>query len=202
MLAVDSFADWQWKSDRRFDLKIVKSTAIPIAVVYCIVTLLQIPMQLPYLVVAFAASGTMLFIMGNMRQANKDSRRMTKLDTAIMSAFGCTSVIPGISLVGSVTSAAIVRGALRQNALNWGLLVCIPILLVRMGLDLILLILNGTVLGLAGFFGSIIGAFFAYIGGLLSIRFIRFAVNKSGLSGFSYYAWGASLLTFILFLIT
>lgn len=186
----------------RYDYRIVKATVIPVGITYAVVTLLRIPMPLHWLSIAFGVNGVILFVIGNMRQGNKDSRRMTKLDTATMGAFGCFSVIPGISLLGTVTSSAITRGAGRQNALSWALLCTIPLLILQMVLDLLLIILKGTVLNILGVLCCIGGAILAYFGGLISIRLVRFAVNRSGLAGFSYYAWGAALLTFILFLIT
>ena len=188
--------------NHRYDYRIVKATVIPVGVTYAVMTLLQIPMTLPWLALAFGANGVILFVIGNMRQGNKDSWRMTRLDTAFMGGFGCLSAIPGISLLGTVASAGVARGAERRNALSWALLCAVPLLLLRMVLDLILIIIGGTSLRLVGFFCSIGGAVLAYFGGLISIRFVRFAVNRSGLASFSYYAWGVALLTFILFLIT
>lgn len=186
----------------RYDYRIVKATVIPVGITYAVITLLRIPMALHWLSIAFCVNGVILFVIGNMRQGNKDSRRITKLDTIAMGAFGCLSVIPGISLLGTITSAAITRGAERKNALSWALLCTVPLLILQMVLDLLLIILNGTTLNLLGFLSCIGGAVLAYLGGLISIRFVRFAVNRSGLASFSYYAWGAALLTFILFLIT
>ena len=186
----------------RYDYRIVKATVIPVGITYAVITLLRIPMQLNWLAVSFGINGAILFIIGNMRQGNKDSRRITKLDTILMGALGCLSAVPGISLLGTITSAAITRGAERKNALSWALLCTVPLLILQMVLDLLLIILNGTTLNLLGFLSCIGGAVLAYFGGLISIRFVRFAVNRSGLASFSYYAWGAALLTFILFLIT
>jgi len=187
---------------RRYDYRLVKSALPPIIVAYIVVTLLQIPVGLPGLTVAFFVGGVILFVIGNMRQGNKDSRRMTKLDSLFIGLFGCLSVIPGISLVGTVASAGIARGAQRQTALNWALMISIPILLVRMGLDLLLVMIGGTSMTFVGILICIAGAICAYFGGRLSIRLVQFAINRAGLSGFSYYVWGAALLTFILFLIT
>ena len=187
---------------RRYDYRLVKTAALPIGIVYAVAALLQLPVGLPGLTCAFLLNGVILFVIGNMRQGNKDSRRMTKLDSWFIGAFGCLSVIPGISLVGTVTSAGIARGAQRQTALSWALMLSIPILLVRMVSDLALTVIGGTALTFVDFLFCIIGAVFAFLGAHFSIRFVRFAVNRSGLAGFSYYVWGVALLIFILFLIT
>ena len=72
----------------------------------------------------------------------------------------------------------------------------------RMASDLILTVIGGTALTFVDFLFCIVGAAFACLGGHFSIRLVRFAVNRAGLAGFSYYVWGVALLTFILFLIT
>ncbi len=186
----------------RYDYRIIKSVALPVGITYAVFALLQIPVTLPWLVIAFALNGVLLFIMGNVRQGNKASRHMTRLDTISIATLGTASAVPGISLVGTVASTAILRGMQRQTALSLALLICVPVMLVRIVVDLILVLLGGTSLTLLGFFCCVGGALLSYSGGLISIRFVRFAVNRSGLAGFSYYAWGAALLTFILFLIT
>ena len=127
---------------------------------------------------------------------------MTKLDSIFIGLAGCLSVIPGISLVGSVTSAGIARGAQRQSALNWALLISVPVLAARIVTDLLRVVIGGTSLSFVGFLCCLCGAICTYIGGRLSIRLVRFAVSRTGVSGFSYYVWGAALLTFILYLIT
>ena len=187
---------------RRYDYRLVKTAAVPICIAYALSSLLQISVGLPGLTLSFLIGGIILFRVAIMPQGNKDSRRMTKLDSLVISAFGCISVIPGISLVGMVASGGIARGAQRQSALNGALMITIPVLLVRVIMDLLRVIIEGTTLGFVSFLYCLIGALFAYIGGRISIRLVRFAVSRSGLSGFSYYVWGAALLTFILFLIT
>lgn len=187
---------------RRYDYRLVKTAYLPIAIACVVAALFQLAVRLPALAAAFLVSGIFIFVVGNMRQGNKDSRRMTKLDSLLIGFFGCLSVIPGISLVGTVTSAGIARGAQRQAALSWALLISVPILLVRMGTDLLRIVISGTTLTFPEFLSCLLGAVCAYIGGRFSIRLVRFTVNRTGLSGFSYYIWGVALLTFTLFLIT
>lgn len=187
---------------RRYDYRVIKSAVPPMAIATAIVMLMRIPLGLPFLTLSFFVGGVILFVIGNMRQGNKDSRRMTKLDSLFIGAFGCLSAIPGISLVGTVASAGIARGAQRQTALNWALLICVPMLLVRICVDLLLVIIGGTTLSFIGFLFCFGGIISAYIGGRISIRLVKFTMNRAGLGGFSYYLWGAALLTFTLYLIT
>ena len=187
---------------RRYDYRLVKVAALPISVIWVIGLFMQIPVSLPWLASSFLVGGIILFVVGNAPQGNKDSRRMTKLDSMFIGLVGCLSVIPGISLVGTIASAAILRGAQRQSALNWALVICIPVLLARIVTDLLLVLIVGTGLSFVGFLLCLCGALCAYIGGRISIRLVRFAVSRSGLSEFAYYVWGAAILTFILYLIT
>ncbi|MBE6925286.1 MAG: undecaprenyl-diphosphate phosphatase [Ruminococcaceae bacterium] len=187
---------------RYYDYRIVKGAILPLVIVYAICFLFQSSISLPGLALAFLINGIVLFVIGNMRQGNKDSHRMTVLDSTLMGAFGGISAIAGISLIGTVSSTAVARGANRQSALNWALVISAPALLIRMAIDLLLMIIGGTALSITGFLCCLGGAVFAFIGGRISIRFVRFIINRSGLSGFSYYVWGAAILTFILYLIT
>ncbi len=187
---------------RYYDYRIVKAAIWPLAIVYTVCSLFRISISLPGLALAFLVSGILLFVTGNMRQGNKDSRRMASLDSTLMGLFGGASAVAGISLVGTVSSVAVARGAQRQSALNWALSICAPALLIRMAIDLLFILIGGTTLSFAGFLWCLGGAVFAFIGGRISIRLVRFVVSRSGLSGFAYYVWGAAILTFILFLIT
>lgn len=187
---------------RYYDYRIVKTAVWPLAIVYTVCSLFRISISLPGLALTFLINGILLFVTGNMRQGNKDSRRMASLDSTLMGLFGGASAVAGISLVGTVSSVAVARGAQRQSALNWALSICVPALLIRMSIDLLFILIGGTTLSFAGFLWSIGGAVFAFIGGRISIRLVRFVVSRSGLSGFAYYVWGAAILTFILFLIT
>lgn len=187
---------------RRFDYRIVKSASLPIAAATATCMLLRLPVGLPFLTVSFILCGIILFVCANIRQGNKDSRKMNKLDSLFIGLVGCISAVPGMSLTGLVTSAGIARGAQRQTALNWALLISMPILLLRILTDMLLVIAGGTALNFIGALCCLGGAVFSYIGGRIAIQLVRFAVNRSGLSGFAYYLWGVALLTFILFLIT
>lgn len=187
---------------RYYDFRIVKGAVWPLAIVYTFCSLFRISISLPVLALAFLINGILLFVTGNMRQGNKDSRRMTSLDSILMGLFGGASAVAGISLLGCVSSVAVARGAQRQPALNWALTICAPALLIRMAVDLAFVLFGGTVLSFAGFLWCLGGAVCAFIGGRISIRLVRFLISRSGFSGFSYYVWGAAILTFILFLIT
>ena len=54
----------------------------------------------------------------------------------------------------------------------------------------------------AAFIGYLLAGGAAFFGGYLGIALFKMLLNHSGFSGFAYYSFGASLFSFILFLIT
>lgn len=187
---------------KRYDLLFVKTAFLPIVISTVIFAIFPIPVTLPVLVAGFILNGIILFISGNMRQGSKDARHMTKLDSLLTGSLGCLSIIPGVSRVGTTASACIAFGAGREHAVNWANLISIPVLITKVILSLLAIFTGGTAFGIVGILLSILAGACAYIGGHAAIRLIRFISVHLGISGFSYYGWGAAMLAFILFLIT
>ena len=193
---------FQTYGGKRYEYRLVSTVTVPLVAGILLSSVLPIPMSLPLLAITFILNGVFLFVTGSMRQGNKDSRRMTMLDSIIMGGCGLFSCIGGFSPIGIVASAGIARGAARHYAVNWALLICLPVLLTRSLVSLFTLFSIGTSLSLLGFIFALLGAALAYLSGRAAIRFIRFISSYVGLTGFSYYCWGAALLAFILYLIT
>ena len=126
---------------------------------------------------------------------------MSLLDSYLIGIAGALSAFPGISRIGSSTSVAYARGAVRQNALNWALLLSIPALVALMGMDILNIITNISAVNFwSSFLYYILAAGSTYIGGCFGILLMKFLTVRTGFSGFSYYSWGAALFTFILYL--
>lgn len=187
---------------RRYEYRLVRTVAIPLVAGVFLLPVISANITLPFLTATFILNGIFLFVTGSMRQGNKDSRQMTKLDGILIGLFGFFSGIGGLSTIGIVTSAAISRGANRQHAVNWSLLICAPVLLSRSALSLFTFFSVGTGLSIIGVLWALVGAILAYFTASAAIRFIRFLSSHIALTGFSYYCWGAALLAFILYLIT
>lgn len=149
----------------------------------------------------FLINGIILFASGRMMQGNKDVRSMTYFDSLLIGGFTALSAFTGISRVGCTTSAAIGRGASRQNALNWALLLSVPALILMAGIDLIKLFSVGIVFNFwSNILSYLLSAAGAYIAGYYSLKLMRFLSVRVGFSGFSYYCWGASAFSFLLYL--
>jgi undecaprenyl-diphosphatase len=156
-----------------------------------------------FLVLFFALNGLVLYIPEHVRQANKEARHMSRFDGILVGVASGLSVIPGLSRVGTGSSIALLRGAGRQNACTWVLLLSIPALVVIVGFDLIALLSSGFgMLTLTSLPVYLLSALFAFAGGWCGIQLLRFLSVRSGYSGFAFYSWGAAMLALILYLIT
>lgn len=184
------------------DNRFVKNTAVPmLAGILILSYIIKISNNLLTVGVFLFINGLILFISGRMLQGNKDVRSMSLLDSIFVGTLAALSAFTGISRIGCVTSASISRGADRQHALNWALLLSIPALFVLSGMDVLSIITNaGTIQFWKNFFTYIISAFSAYLSGFYSITLMKFLAVRKGFSAFSYYCWGASLFSFLLYL--
>ena len=144
-------------------------------------------------------NGLILYIPMHLATGNKDSRSMSQLDAVLVGLMGAFAVIPGISRIAILIAAGIIRGAGREQSLNWAMLLTIPSLLILMGFDCYALLTEG--LGAFSVISLILATAAAYGGAYGSIRSMRFLAVKTGFSCFGYYCWGAALFALILFLI-
>ena len=182
----------------RIITRLVKTAAVPMIVLLLFYPALgHIGDSFPALSVLLILNGMILFIPNFMLHGNKDARSMSVLDSLLIGFFGGLSVFSGISRVGAATSIAAARGADKQHAFHWALLLSFPALVVLIGFDLLNIISNGLS---ANFFLCILAAVGAYIGGYFSIKLMRTALCRLDYSGFAYYSWGTALFTFILYL--
>lgn len=184
------------------DERFVKNAALPMLVgIFVVSYVFNTDTDLLSAAAFFLINGIILFASGRMMQGNKDVRSMTYLDSLLIGGFTALSAFTGISRVGCTTSAAIGRGASRQNALNWALLLSVPALILMAGIDLIKLVSGGVVFSFwSNIISYLLSAVGAYIAGHYSLKLMRFLSIRVGFSGFSYYCWGASLFSFLLYL--
>lgn len=187
-----------------YDLRLVRTAALPLLagllVSVATKTLAANPIILALVLIL---NGIMIIVPEYMRQGNKEASAMTGFDGILIGVAGALSALPGISRVGAILSVSASRGADKNHALNWALLLSVPALLLFTILDLAELFIHGFgVVSLPILIGYIVCAVFAYIGARLGIAFIRYLTFRTGFTGFAYYSWGMALFAFILYLIT
>jgi len=190
-------------ADSILDYRLVRTAAIPMLVIYLILTyVFGRNYSFPLMALFLLINGVIIFISGRMLQGNKDARSMSKLDSYLIGAVSAISALPGISRVGAGTSVAISRRADRLHALNWAFLLSIPALALICGLDVIGLFSAANLSVVSGnllcYFFS---AFSSFIGGYTGVMLMRLLAVKVGYTGFAYYSWGAALFTFVLYLL-
>lgn len=160
-----------------------------------------LPMDLSRITVFLLINGVILYIPGHLPAGNKDARSMTPLDGILLGLASATAVFPGISRVGAVVSIAAVRGAGKEQALRWALLLDLAAMLLILGFDSYNLITTGLgVLSLPTVISCILACAAAFGGAMAGIRIMEFLAFRTGFSGFAYYSWGAALFTFLIYL--
>ena len=192
----------RYSSGRASDLKMIQNAAVPMVLAMVMLSFLYRSGGNLLLVWLFLfINGLIIFASGRTMQGNKNARSMSVLDSIFIGILGAASMLPGLSRIGLTTSGAIYRGADKQNALNWSLLISIPALLVLIAVNLIsAFTFTGTINLWGDFPFYLLSAVGAYIGGYLSILLMRLIVSNFEFSNFAFYSWGAALFTFIIYL--
>ena len=182
------------------DSRLTRTAAVPLLLGFFLVPYIRVlEGSLPLLTLLLIANGLILYIPGRMLHGNKDARAMSALDSLLIGIVGVLGIVPGISRTGCLLSVSAARGADRQPALKWALLLSVPALLVLTVMDLVKLSSAGAVVA-AGFLGSVIAIAGAAIGCYFGIKLLRYLSVKVGYSGFAYYSWGAALFLFVMYL--
>ena len=184
------------------DISFIKTACVPLLLGFFAYTYTaQWNEQLQWIALFLGVNGLLLLLPSFLPKGNKDARNMSMLDATLFGTGSILSMLPGISCVGMTSSIAIARGANTQQAYKWSLLLSIPASIGFLCFDAywmftldqpeltFILFLKCVVAGIAGCFGA-----------LTAINFAKFLSVKAGLSNFCYYAWGAGLFAFILFL--
>ncbi len=181
------------------DMRLLRTASIVLALGFLAYSRLsQWQFNLQFIAAVLVVNGILLYIPMHMATGNKDSRSMSQLDAVLLGLAGALAMVPGISRIGMVTSAGIARGADREQALRWSLLLCIPALVILIGIDVYGIIAGG--LGTVAIVQTVLAAVAAYGGAYSGIRLMRFMAVRAGFSSFAYYCWGAALFSFIMYL--
>ena len=143
-----------------------------------------------------------LFIPTRMAQGNKDCRNMTSLDCISVGIGGGISVLPGISSMGAMTSFAAASGIARTYAVDFCLMIMVPLTALRSLLDVAGIVSGGMqISGFSGVLQCLTVALTAFGGGFLGIQILRRWAEKSDFLNFAYYSVGLALFTFIVYII-
>ncbi len=186
------------------DMRIVKTACVPMLLGLVLLWATEsVLFQSARLAFFFLLNGIILLIPEYMRHGNKDARAMSGFDSICLGIASACSVLPGLSRIGCGLSYTVARGADRQNAVNWVLLLSVPALALTCVYDFwsIFTVGVGTITFLI-VLGYILAAAISFCFGYLSVLLLRFVSEKAGFAAFGYYCFGAALFTWILYLLT
>lgn len=184
------------------ELALIKTASIPM-VIGLLFYLQTVSMgdQLQ-LVAAFSViNGAVLVLPALFASANKNACGMSILDRLLIGLSSALSLLPGVSRVAAANSMALIRGADKQDAYRWSLLLSLPALLVMICWDVFLTATTGGTVTFLLVLSSLLCAVFAFLGTWISVSWMQSMVEKSSVSNFCYYSFGVALFAFILYLI-
>jgi undecaprenyl-diphosphatase len=183
------------------DLKLVKNAAFPMIVGMLVLFFAaNQDLAMPWICLLLVMNGLILFITERAIRGNKDAQKMSALDSWLVGICGAFSIFPGISRIGIGMSLFVLRGADRNKALNWTLLLSVPALVAVLGIDMLSIFSGSGVPFFPNLVGYLLSGIFAYLGGCIGLYIIRLVTERSGYLAFAYYSWGAALFSFIIFL--
>ena len=142
---------------------------------------------------ALIVTGLMLFFSDRMRRGTKTERNATMLDAIIVGFGQALAVVPGISRSGTTIAVGMVRKFDREYAVRFSFLLSIPAVLGANILSLADALKSGTDWSLLPMY--LVGVVVAAVSGYLAIRLLRYIAKKGSFGWFSYYCWGAGLVT-------
>jgi undecaprenyl pyrophosphate phosphatase UppP len=151
--------------------------------------------------VVLLLNGFIIFLPRIMLRGNKDSQMMSPLDSILMGLMGALSVIPGISRMAGLLTGGMARGAAQNHALEYALLLSVPVLMVLSGIDVYVVIAAGVSVTAAQFLSWVLAGVAAFGSGYLGILFMRYLAMKTEFYSFCYYSWGVAMFSFVLYLI-
>ena len=163
--------------------------------------ILRLDFRLPVTCLMLLINGIILYLPERMMQGNKNASGMSPFDSYLLGLCGGLSILSGFSGVGLILSAAISRGADRQKAWNWAILLMFPALAAEGVLDIVDLISgSGAAAGFGHFFHYLLAGVFAFAAARGGIALMKKLIKSRNLSIFAYYCWGAALFSFLLYL--
>ena len=186
-----------------YNLRFLKGATLPLLIgLFLILVTSGLESSLLAVMAFMIVNGCVLMIVEHIRHGNRDAKTMSGLDAIAIGIVGATSVLSGISRSGMISAYAVARGADRQNAANWAILLGIPALLFLIGIDVFGIVAASVgIVSFPVFAGYFLAGAAAFCGGYIGISFLQIVLNYFGFSGFAYYSFGTAFFTFVIYLI-
>ena len=144
-------------------------------------------------------TGALLFLSDRMNRGARDLKSASVLDVLVVGLSQVLAVVPGLSRSGTTISAGLSRGFDRAFAVKFSFLMSIPAILGANLLSVVDAVQAGIDWRLMPMY--LVGVVVAAVSGYFAIIFLKKIARSRGFGVFSYYCWGAGLVTLVLGLI-
>ena len=193
----------QQRVQNSYSMRLVKTAFFPMIITMIILAYIRKgDVSLISVAIFSIINGILIYLPNRMLQGNKDASGMSVADSWIVGLAGSLSVLGGVSRIGATVSVATMRGADRNKALSWALILSVPALVVLCGLDFFNIVFYSGVINVLGnLLGYILAIIGSYFGAVASIMLVRYITSHTSHIWFAYYSWGVGLFSFILYLI-
>lgn len=153
-----------------------------------------------FIAAALVVTGTLLYLSDKYGNGTKQVKNATIFDALFVGLGQMIAVVPGLSRSGTTIAAGLYRGFDRSFAVKFSFLLSIPAILGANILEIIDAVSVGINWSMMPIYlaGMVTAALFGY----LSIRLLNRIASSKSFGGFSYYCWGAGLVTLFLALIS
>lgn len=148
---------------------------------------------------ALIVTGGLLFLSDKFGKGTKQIKNATIVDALFVGVGQMIAVVPGLSRSGTTIASGLYRGFDRTFAVKFSFLLSIPAILGANILEIADAVSAGIDWSLMPVY--LAGMFTAAVFGYLAIRLLNKIASSKSFGGFSYYCWGAGLVTLFLALI-
>ena len=184
------------------DGKIVGTALVPIALMLLLHSITRGINGLLLLAGVSLINAVVLYLPSLVRTADKDSRMVSPLEGVFMGLGAGASAIPGLSSIGVSYSVGVVHGMDKKYMVHLALLMHLIFTAGMIVYDVFDIVNQGMpsvdLMVLAGLAVTALGSI---IGTIMGIQGLDRAARQDGLTGFSFYSFGVTLFTFILYLV-
>lgn len=153
-----------------------------------------------FIAAALVVTGTLLFLSDRYGHGTKQARNATIIDALFVGIGQMIAVVPGLSRSGTTIASGLYRGFDRSFAVKFSFLLSIPAILGASLLSLVDAISIGIDWSMIPVY--LAGMVTAAVCGYFSIRLLNKIASSKSFGGFSYYCWGAGIVTLFLALIS
>lgn len=153
-----------------------------------------------FIAAALVVTGTLLFLCDRFGKGKKQAKDSTVLDALVVGCGQMLALVPGLSRSGTTIAAGLSRGFDRSFAVKFSFLLSIPAILGANILTLADVISVGVDWSMIPIY--LAGMAVAAVSGYFSIRLLNKIATQNSFGGFSFYCWGAGVVTLFLALIS